>query len=324
MPGPMGFFSRIAAPFRTGLRPRCVGQAGAQLGENPVWSIKEQALYWIDIPAGVLHRHAPLRDDDCTWQVGKEIHALALDAQGVPLLGVNDRLLRFDTQTRSLVEVARFADLDPACRLNDCACDQAGRLWIGSMDRMGDRPLGRLYCVDADGRVSVQLDGFTICNGPAFATNGQQLYIADSPRRVIYTMEIRPDGSLEAKRQFAQFATNEGFPDGMTVDTENHLWVAHYDGWKVSRFSPNGDCVASIRLPVARVTSCTFGGADLRTLYVTSATAGLTQEELRRQPDAGGLFAIRTDAVGRPANLCALEHAPAKPLTADAEWRDEG
>jgi sugar lactone lactonase YvrE len=302
----MGFFSRIAAPFRTGLRPRCVRQAGAQLGENPVWSIKEQALYWIDVQAGVLHRHTPPRDDNCAWQVGQEIHALALDAQGRPLLGVDDRLLRFDTQTRSLVEIARFADLDPACRLNDCACDQTGRLWIGSMDRKGDRPLARLYCIDAAGRVAARLDGFTICNGPAFAANGQRLYIADSPRRMIYTMDIRPDGSLAAKRQFVQFATDEGFPDGMTVDAQDHLWVAHYDGGKVSRFSPNGDRVASIRLPVARVTSCTFGGEDIKTLYVTSARAGLTQEQLRRQPDAGGLFAITTDIAGRPANLCAL------------------
>lgn len=301
----MKFISRTIEFFRKASGPRVVVPARARLGENPVWSAAEQALYWIDIPAGRLHRHLP-GGGDHAWQVGAEVHALALDAAGGRLLAIDDRLLRFDVASQSLTEVQRFADWNPACRFNDCICDRAGRLWIGSMDRKGDRPLGRLYRISAGAGAEVMLDGFTICNGPAFSLTDGQLYIADSPRRVVYRTRLGSDGTPGEMQPFTRFGADEGYPDGMAIDAQDHLWIAHYDGGRVSRFDPRGVRVAAIRFPVARVTACTFGGPDLKTLFVTTASAGLSAKELRDQPEAGGLYAVAMDVAGVPANPCGL------------------
>lgn len=295
----MGLLGRLAGGWRR--EQRCVWRAAAALGENPIWSEPAQALYWIDIPAGILHRWMPESGAQRSWQVARELQAMALDLAGRPVVVTGDRFCRVDTDTGGSIEIARLPDLGPRCRYNDGACDATGRLWLGSMDRQGSEPLGRLFRFDPGRGAQIVDDGYRISNGPAFAADSSRLYIADSPRRVIYVMDLTADGSLAAKRVFTAFAESDGYPDGMTVDAEDHLWVAHYDGWKVTRFDPTGAPVQSIRLPVARVTACSFGGADLRTLYVTSARAGLDPAALRQQPLAGGLFALPAEVAGRPA-----------------------
>ncbi len=306
----MGLLDRLSELWRP--RPRCVWRASAELGENPVWSVADQALYWIDIPAGTLHRYVPRGDQTDVWRAAPELHALALDAAGRPLVVTADRIQRLDTRSGALSEIAHLPGLEPDCRFNDAACDETGRLWIGSMHRMGTQPLGRLFCIEPNGRVRTVDSGYTISNGPAFAGSGRRLYVADSPHRVIYAIELDADGNLATKRVFARFTAAEGYPDGMTVDTEDQLWVAHYDGWRVTRFNPAGDRVRTVRLPVARVTSCAFGDADLKTLYVTTASAGPDAATRHRQPLAGGLFAVRADATGRPTQGFGVAPAAAK------------
>lgn len=302
----MNLLRRATALLRRQAKPYPVCASAALLGENPVWSSREQALYWIDILAGLLHRYTPSNGSDRTWKVGEEIHALSLDVDGRPVVAIGNRLLRVEGASGSLTECARFEGWNADCRFNDCTTDADGRLWIGSMDRRGQRPLGRLLRVDAGGNVVVALEGLTISNGPAFTAGGKRLYIADSPRREIYAVEIAADGATTDRQVFVRMGDKEGYPDGMAVDVEDHLWVAHYDGWRISRFDPSGKCVASVRFPVARVTACAFGGHEMRTLYVTTASDGLSVEDRRRQPLAGHLFAVALNVAGLPVSPCAL------------------
>ena len=137
------------------------------------------------------------------------------------------------------------------------------------------------------------------------------MYHSDSARQTIFQFEMNDDGGVGAKRVFAQFEAGEGYPDGMTVDCENCLWVAFWDGWCVRRFSPGGAQIAEVRLPVARPTSCAFGGPRLETLFITSARANLSDEQLDRQPLAGSLFAFEPAVNGIADTLFERKDLPA-------------
>jgi sugar lactone lactonase YvrE len=133
-------------------------------------------------------------------------------------------------------------------------------------------------------------DGYKVTNGPAFSPLGDLMYHNDSARQVTYVFDLDRDGTPSNRRVFLQFGEGDGYPDGMTVDSEGHLWIAFWDGWCVRRFSPGGECVATIGVPVARPTSCAFGGPELDRLYISSASIDLDPEALAAQPSAGGLF----------------------------------
>jgi sugar lactone lactonase YvrE len=124
------------------------------------------------------------------------------------------------------------------------------------------------------------------------------MYHNDSGRQLTYMFDLDEAGAPSNRRVFAQFGEGDGYPDGMTVDAEDCLWIAFWDGWCVRRFSPDGECIAKIDLPVQKPTSCAFGGAGLASMYVTSASIGLSQSELAAQPCAGGLFMLETGSVG--------------------------
>jgi sugar lactone lactonase YvrE len=133
---------------------------------------------------------------------------------------------------------------------------------------------------------------YRVTNGPAFSPAGDVLYHNDSARQVTYAFDVDPQGHVSDRRTFLQFGAGDGYPDGMTVDSEGCLWIAFWDGWCVRRYSPQGEWIESVKVPVQRPTSCAFGGANLDQLYVTSARAGLDEAALKMQPNAGGLFML--------------------------------
>jgi sugar lactone lactonase YvrE len=141
-------------------------------------------------------------------------------------------------------------------------------------------------------------DGYRVTNGPAFSPDGRIMYHSDSARQVIYAFDLDEDGNAAKKREFARFGEGDGYPDGMTVDSEGCLWSAFWDGWCVRRFSPDGECIRKIDVPVQKPTSCAFGGPALDRLYVTSASIGLDEKALAMQPCAGGLFLLEPGAGG--------------------------
>lgn len=249
---------------------RVVWACGALLPETPRWLAQAGRVAFIDAPTGQLLQVAP--DGS-----GRSRTTLAA-ALGF-VIATDDALLRYGSST-TIGTVGRaepFAVVpgDTArLRLNDAGFDAAGGLWSGTMDRRGAEPLGALWRIGRDGRVEAVLDGFTIPNGFALARDGRTLYVADSPRRVVSALELDRDGRLQSRRDFAAGdALCPGYPDGMAVDAEDHLWIAFYEGSCLGRFRPDGSLQRVVRLPAARVTSCAFGGAGLATLFVTAGDA---------------------------------------------------
>jgi sugar lactone lactonase YvrE len=166
------------------------------------------------------------------------------------------------------------------------------------MDDREEEAVGTLYRLDPD-RSCVAIDeGYKVTNGPAFSPDSRTLYHTDSARQVIYAFDLRADGSVGARRELARFGNGDGYPDGMTVDSEGCLWVAFWDGWCLRRLSPEGERLQEIALPVQRPTSCAFGGPGLDQLYVTSASINLDADELALQPCAGGLLLLEAPVNG--------------------------
>jgi sugar lactone lactonase YvrE len=188
-------------------------------------------------------------------------------------------------------------------RFNDGACDPQGRFWVGTMGLDETPGRGTLYRYDERGLVPM-VESVSISNGIDWTGNGTRMIYADTPTRRLDTFAFdATDGTLSDRRPLVELDEGSaGFPDGLTVDAEDHIWIALWDGWAVHRYRPDGTLDRVVELPVARPTSCAFGGEDLRDLYITSARMGLTAEALESQPHAGGVFVLRPDVGGRLPN----------------------
>ena len=186
-------------------------------------------------------------------------------------------------------------------RLNDGRVDPRGRFWVGTMDNQLHRPNGALYRVDADGSVHRMLDGVIVSNGIAFAPDGKTLYFTDTRRYCTWRFDVDlDDGTLSNRRVFADCSASGARPDGACVDADGCVWTAFFAGNRVVRHRPDGTIDVVVPMPVTNPTCVCFGGADLRTLYVTSATKFLTPEQRAAEPLAGSLFAISGLAQGLP------------------------
>jgi sugar lactone lactonase YvrE len=283
---------------------QCVWPASAELGEGPVWVAREAAIYWVDIKRSLLHRYRPGMAEDASekhsWQLECQLSALAPRAAGGFVAATREGFaLLFVDGEQVMIEPLGGPEADiPGNRFNDGKLDPRGRFWAGTMDDGETEPSGALYRLDPDLGWR-QLDaGYVITNGPAFSPDGRTLYHTDTLQRTVYAFDLEAGGALRNKRVFLQLPNNAGYPDGMTVDAEGCLWVCHWGGWGITRFSPAAEAIGRIELPVANITSCTFAGPELDQLYITSARKGLSEAELARQPLAGGLFHCHPGARG--------------------------
>ena len=269
----------------------CVADVHAILGEGPVWVEREAALYWVDIKGSRVFRideAGAFRE----WTPPFRVTSLAPRAAGGFIGGTEHGIAHID------LEASRFdivADLEahlPDNRFNDGKVDRQGRFWAGSMDDFEQQSSGTLYRLTPGADAAVIDGNYKVTNGPAFSLDGSLMFHSDTARQVTYLFDVDADGNATNRRAFLQFGEGDGYPDGMTVDAEGCLWIAFWDGWCVRRFSADGEWLQTIELPVARPTSCAFGGAALDRMYITSASVGLDQDALTMQPNAGGLFMV--------------------------------
>ena len=184
----------------------------------------------------------------------------------------------------------------PDNRLNDAKADAHGRIWAGSKDDRDIASSGALYRLDPDRRWSRHDDGYGVANGPAFSLDGTILYHTDSPARTVHAFDLAADGTVSGKRPFIRFEEDWGYPDGMTTDAEGGLWIAHWDGGRISRFRPDGSLDRSILLPAANITSIAFAGPALDRMFVTSSA-----QDDDRHAHAGALFEVFAGVTGLPA-----------------------
>ena len=261
-----------------------------RVGESPVWSVAEQALYWVDIDGQKIRCWTPATDTVQSWTVPERVGCIGLTATAGTLVAAMETgifaVTLLDAPEVMVECLATVAHPAPGMRFNDGRCDAKGRFWVGSMvmDMGLASPVGRLYCLGAtglhavrlDGLQSTPLDGLITPNGLAFSPDGGTAYLSDSHPSVqkIWAFEMDASGSLQNPRLFADMQTLPGRPDGAAVDSHGYYWICANDAGLVHRFNPQGQLVQSLEVPVAKPAMCTFGGADLDVLYVTSIVPG--------------------------------------------------
>lgn len=268
---------------------RLVWKADCLLGEGPMWLADEQALRFVDIKRGRLHRYVPSTGATETWDVGGKPSFILPALGGGLIVGSEHGVYRM--LGNGFGECIATVDQPAHNRTNDGAVDGQGRLWFGTMDDEEQQSTGALYCIDERGLHYMGGEA-VVTNGPAISADGTTLYHVDSGNRTIWRYTIGEGPSLTHGEVFIQLAPDDGYPDGVVLDSEGCLWVALWDGWAVRRYGVDGSLLMTVELPCACVTKIAFGGDDLQTVYVTSARTGLDATALARQPLAGALFAF--------------------------------
>jgi sugar lactone lactonase YvrE len=266
-----------------------------QLGEGPLWSVDEQALYWIDIVGNSFSHFLPTTGMYERVDVGVPIGVLALRVSRGLVMATKKGFAFWDNNTmRSIVNPE--AD-KPHLRFNDGAVDSRGRFWAGSLGGPGE---GTLYRLDPDGSVHVMLAGVSTPNGIGWSPDDTIMYFTDSAPRIIYAFDYdAASGTIVNQRNFIEVPQGIGTPDGLAIDSEGYIWSACWDGAKIVRYSPAGTIDLIVSVPVLRPTSCVFGGPNLDELYITSAVTGLSEEQIKQYPLSGDLFRLKTGVKGR-------------------------
>jgi sugar lactone lactonase YvrE len=272
---------------------RCVLPARALLGEGPLWDQEDRCLYWVDIKGSAVHRFDPATGRDTRWSTPEPVGSLARRARGGLVVALRSGFHAFDLDTGAAEPLAK-PELDrPGNRFNDGKPDRRGRFWAGSMCDSAAAPTGALYRLDTDGSCRRMVDGIVISNALCWSPDGRTMYHGDTARRIVWAWDSDPErGEIENRRVFVTLSADEGSPDGATVDADGFVWLAHWDGWQLTRHDPTGRTERVIRLPVQRPTCPAFGGPDLDVLYVTSASSGLSRWSRATQPWAGGILAL--------------------------------
>ena len=272
---------------------RCVLPAGALLGEGPLWDAADRRLYWVDIKGRAVHRFDPATGNDTRWGVPSTVGSLARRTAGGLVVALRTGFHFLDLATGAVERVIE-PELDrPENRFNDGKPDRRGRFWAGSMHDPETAPTGALYRLDSHGACHRMIDGLVCSNALCWSPDGRTMYHADTNRRIVWAWDSEPaNGEIANRRVFAQLSGDDGAPDGATVDAEGFVWLAHWDGWCLTRHDPTGRVERTVRLPVQRPTCPAFGGPTLDVLYVTTATIGLSAEALAAQPWAGGILAL--------------------------------
>jgi xylono-1,5-lactonase len=277
----------------------CVWPLQCALGEGPLWW--DNALWFTDITQKQVHRFDPASGQGQSWPAPSQVGFLAPLKNGHFIAGAKTGLYDFDPASGAFAFIRFVEPGHPSNRLNDGAVDGNGRLWFGSMDDGESQASGMLYRFDR-GSLAPMDSGYVITNGPAFSPDGGILYHTDTLEKRIYAFDLREDGSLANKRVFVTIEEGAGYPDGPVVDSEGCLWTGLFGGWSVRRYSPLGTLLQAVHFPVANVTKIAFGGAELTTVYATTARKGLDFAGLAAQPLAGGLFRFTAEAPGLPQN----------------------
>ena len=287
------------------------GLSPAQHGEGPTWDADRGELLWVDITAGQVRRAAIGADGSLTetgvHRGGDTVGAVVPAADGGWLLAADGGFthLGADGTARVLITLAGEGgtEADGGTRMNDAACDPAGRFLAGTM-AFDERPgAGALYRLDLDGTVTTVLDGLTVSNGIGWSPDGGTVYLADSGPGVVHAFDYDlGSGAFGDGRVLLRFEGDDGVADGLTVDDEGCLWTALWGGGQVRRWSPDGELLAVVEVPgVAQTSSCAFAGPGRDLLVVSTSAQGLDDAARAAQPDAGRLFTARPGGTGPAA-----------------------
>lgn len=276
---------------------------GTELGECPLWSADEQALYFVDIKGRALHRYKPSTSEHRVIPVPEEIGCIGFRKGSGFIAGFRSGLWLLDAHGLPEVKLADNPEDQRTSRFNDGRVDPAGRFLAGTIDELKDGGKAHLYRYDRRG-LNVMASGLLTSNGVAFSPDGRTLYHSDTPTFTVWRYAYDPaTGAATDKSLFVRLApteTDRGRPDGAAVDAQGCYWTALFEGGRIQRYAPDGMLLAEYPVPARCPTMVCFGGPDLKTLYVTSARHGRPKEELAAFPHSGSLLSMRTDVPGLP------------------------
>ncbi|MFM9435358.1 sugar lactone lactonase YvrE [Janthinobacterium sp. CG_23.3] len=276
-----------------------------QVGECPLWHAEEAALYWVDIEGFSVHRLDPASGARRTWRMECEPSALARHAGGGLLVALRSGFAHLDTDSGAVTQIAPAPYDTATTRFNDGRADAAGRFWVGTIYEPRDRQAAQMFCLERGKTRLVWSGGMTVSNGLGFSPDQRSLYHADTTTHRIdrYSFDLQA-GTVADAVEFQRFSTDKanhygGRPDGAAVDSEGNYWCAMFEGGRVLCIAPDGTLLREVALPVRCPTMVAFGGADLRTLYITSASYKRSAEELAAHPLSGCVLSLRVDVAGR-------------------------
>ena len=277
------------------MEPELICDYGCEIGENPLWHPFDKRLYWCDIPTGRLFRFDPRSGKHEQFHQGEPVGGFTIQADGSLLLFMARGAVKIWRESGMVTVIDHLPD-EQETRFNDVIADPAGRVFCGMMPTK-DRP-GRLYRLDTSGEIRLILEGISCPNGLAFSLDRKQLYFTDSMAYKVYRFDYdEPSGEISNQQVFATFTEKDGFPDGMTIDSEGYIWSALWDGYAIARFAPGGKEERRIAIPARKSSSLTFGGEDLSDIYVTSAGGNNKASE---GAAAGSLFRLTVGVRGVP------------------------
>ena len=271
-----------------------------QLGEAPMWSPAEQAVYWVDISEKQVLRYQTASGKLDKWQMDTPISSIGLRAKGGLIVTTEKHFAFFNPQDGSLQQLSAVEEGKPGARMNDGKVDRQGRFWAGTMTNAAEKT-STLYRLDADLSVHEMEHNIMVSNGPAWSPDGRTMFFADTRLWEIYAYDFDPaSGAIANKRVFAHLPEDQGKPDGLTVDSEGCVWNAVNHGWRLARFDPLGTLMEEVKLPAEHPTSVIFGGANLDEMYVTTGAMWVAPDQQGSRPADGGLFRVVTGARGLP------------------------
>ena len=277
-----------------------VVDAKASLGEGPCWDHENHLLYWVDINNKKVCMYNPDTNNNKEIQLDQLVGAVVLRKSGGVMLAMEKGFYSLNLETNTLHQIVDPESHLPENRFNDGKVDPKGRFWAGTMSLNEEIGKGSLYCLYPDLTVEKKVSQLTISNGLAWSPDYRFMYLIDTPTRKVKKFHYDNEtGTITNPEDVIIFPEGGGNPDGMTIDEEGMLWIAHWGGSKISQWNPTtGKQIAEVAVPALNVTSCTFGGKNLDELYITTARTGTNEEHLKKYPHAGGVFKIKTNTKG--------------------------
>ena len=278
--------------------PKVLWKLRCKLGEGTLWVKEHNSIYFVDIKKKSFFSFNTKKNKKSIYKVNKEIGFLAHIKGYVFILGLQGELRIQNIKTKKIIK-SIFIEKDIKLnRINDGKTDPVGNLWFGTMDNL-ERKIekGSLYKLDKNLLLTKVDKNYRITNGPAFIDQFN-FYHTDSSKKKIYKIKINKKNKITSKKIFKKFSPTDGSPDGMTLDKNKNLWVAHFHGACVSVFNSKAKLIHKISLPAKNITNCAFGGQNNSEVFITTATKGMNNAELKKFRYSGFLFSIKTNAKG--------------------------
>jgi len=284
----------------------CIWQGCSILGESPIWNAEKSCLYWIDMGAPILNCLYIKTNDYCSYKMPSPLCSIVLCKNGDILATMGKNIIMLRQPDFKLEPICTLEVEDKNIVFNDGKCDSQGRLWIGTRDILQERPVSALYLFSELDGLKPSIKNLVVSNGLGWSPDNSKFYLTDTIKKTIYQYPFDSDNASIGNGETFITVSEEGiFPDGLAIDAEGNIWVAMWGSGKIICYKPDGSMYEVIELAAKNITSCCFGGDDLKTLFVTSASIDFNGCTYLGE-NAGGIFAIKTPFPGLASNYYKL------------------